>query len=842
MKTVLLLGLLCASWTFQLSAQCATCYSIEEATKNPLSVRYLNLNAQGLTSLGNELEQFPNLEELIVSNNSITDISVDFMKLPKLVKVDFSYNPGFNFAFLPESFFNTKIEIIKATNCNLIFLPIDMGKLSKLKVLNVSNNKLPGLPFTLSNCLKLEEIDLANNKLQKNKGIFSDFWKLKKINVSGNPELRVQDLIYSLEQKDSLKELVLSLNTSRKIFGKNIANLNVESLHFVNTNIASFNPAIQQNRALKKIIFEDCKILDPEKVYGQLDKIPNLEGMSYLHTDVNNQVKKLNQLKRLNIQESFIDPSTNLNSFKKLDLLGIYNSPIESEQLPQLKDSVQLETKVFEISNEMQSNQLPSLSSREPMIKTIQGNVAQEVKFENSFFKIPENAFLTQDKQIYTGPVTLEVKEYNDAIINALEGMPMMIRESGRTELFTSSGMFEFRALTEDGKTLAPNPDALIEVELKDLQPEEQTNLYAYDTVSNNWTQIGTPIQDSYNQVLNAYIDSLTSIPDMMLIQRNIISVPIQLNFKKRRNRPSELSFSSIERPLKYGKFFVKKDVNIYLDDRHTVYFTKQKWIIDSILDQAAYDLFKKIKKEQEALYSRSTEFNRSNYGSIPRLFKNVELIPDFENDCYRLSMIYKGDSVRLPIYLNSKKVSVKREQIQNGKFYQHYSILKRKNDKKVKNINDFLRKNEEKLAREIRLKLIYQKEIAMIRSNIYPANLSFRITTFGFINCDRPTPPQILNTLEFDDQGIDQNGDTISIPKNLRYAQTNQNTYAEIHHKFIPEFAKGTAILFFAISAVEIAVIRSWKTIKGVCHPIIERISIEGLDSNQIKALMLRE
>lgn len=101
--------------------------------------RVLDLSNQGLDKIPSYVFDRTSLEELNVSNNSLTGaVQGEIRHLQNLKKLDLSNN-------------------------QMTGVPAEVGQLQKLEFLNLSNNQLTGLPYELGNLKNLKVLDLSGN-------------------------------------------------------------------------------------------------------------------------------------------------------------------------------------------------------------------------------------------------------------------------------------------------------------------------------------------------------------------------------------------------------------------------------------------------------------------------------------------------------------------------------------------------------------------------------------------------------------------------------------------------------------------------------------------------------
>jgi len=100
----------------------------------------LDLGNQGLTQIPSYVFNLKNLEELNVSNNSLTGAIRS--QIGQLVN----------------------LKILDASNNLMTGVPAEVGQLKKLEVLNLSNNRLTGLPNELGNLSSLKSFNISGNQ------------------------------------------------------------------------------------------------------------------------------------------------------------------------------------------------------------------------------------------------------------------------------------------------------------------------------------------------------------------------------------------------------------------------------------------------------------------------------------------------------------------------------------------------------------------------------------------------------------------------------------------------------------------------------------------------------
>ncbi|MBP5557310.1 MAG: leucine-rich repeat domain-containing protein [Bacteroidales bacterium] len=113
--------------------------SIEEASESPEEVYRMKLKIKA-DSLPDELFQFTNLQELVVSHCKLSVLNARIGELTQLQRLDVSAN-------------------------HLVVLPESICQLKNLKDLIINRNIIAALPQNIGNMVSLEYIDAWNNPL-----------------------------------------------------------------------------------------------------------------------------------------------------------------------------------------------------------------------------------------------------------------------------------------------------------------------------------------------------------------------------------------------------------------------------------------------------------------------------------------------------------------------------------------------------------------------------------------------------------------------------------------------------------------------------------------------------
>jgi Leucine-rich repeat (LRR) protein len=125
----------------------------------------LNLDANALTALPNEIGELKNLECLTVSCNKLQTLPPSYRKLTKLESLHLASN-----AFQAFPLVICQLEAMKFLDlsCNQIdLLPPTLSKLSSLRTLMLFNNKISEWPDALCDLIELRTLWLGKNELKR---------------------------------------------------------------------------------------------------------------------------------------------------------------------------------------------------------------------------------------------------------------------------------------------------------------------------------------------------------------------------------------------------------------------------------------------------------------------------------------------------------------------------------------------------------------------------------------------------------------------------------------------------------------------------------------------------
>lgn len=164
--------------------------NLEEAKKNALAVKQLDLNNFSGTLPTDWDVLFPNLESLSLQNDNLLEVPASITRLKKLRVLNLSGNPirtvpesMAQLTTLEELYLNNdaaldlpqtlkilaklpKLKSLHLDNDGLVQLPQELYALKQLESLYLNNNKLPEIPRQLEGLPHLQYLEMRNNKLQ----------------------------------------------------------------------------------------------------------------------------------------------------------------------------------------------------------------------------------------------------------------------------------------------------------------------------------------------------------------------------------------------------------------------------------------------------------------------------------------------------------------------------------------------------------------------------------------------------------------------------------------------------------------------------------------------------
>eukprot|EP00088_Acartia_fossae_P025651 TRINITY_DN2645_c0_g1_i12.p1 TRINITY_DN2645_c0_g1~~TRINITY_DN2645_c0_g1_i12.p1 ORF type:complete len:617 (-),score=125.57 TRINITY_DN2645_c0_g1_i12:888-2702(-) len=182
----------CDIKTLDLSAQNLTC--VPEQVANCTALQKLNLSNNKIQSLPRFLENLQNLEELIVSNNclqirqiSYSSAFIDSKSEAQPSLEENSKEDAPTRESKQEDSIYTEDELCKAGESELAdFEEVDFSCLSSLKTIDLSNNELHEFPATLCKSKSLQRLNLSQNHLRCLPEVFYSYYRIRHLILDNN--------------------------------------------------------------------------------------------------------------------------------------------------------------------------------------------------------------------------------------------------------------------------------------------------------------------------------------------------------------------------------------------------------------------------------------------------------------------------------------------------------------------------------------------------------------------------------------------------------------------------------------------------------------------------------
>ncbi|KAK9866273.1 hypothetical protein WJX84_010719 [Apatococcus fuscideae] len=172
------------------------------------SLRYLNLNACGLTQIPEMLSELHGLETLDLEDNELglEDGSAAVM--------------GRSLTSL------SRLQCLNVAQCRLSHLPAIVERLSGLRILDLTNNRITneGLPASLARLPHLKAIGLKKNRLTSVPRLLGGLRSLQELYLEDNEDLQVGEGLDFIAQLPALRMVMM---------GKTQGSWNSRSLHFM---------------------------------------------------------------------------------------------------------------------------------------------------------------------------------------------------------------------------------------------------------------------------------------------------------------------------------------------------------------------------------------------------------------------------------------------------------------------------------------------------------------------------------------------------------------------------------------------------------------------------------
>ncbi len=334
---------------------------------------------------------------------------------------------------------------------------------------------------------------------------------------------------------------------------------------------------------------------------------------------------------------------------------------------------------------------------------------------------IPKNAFADENGKPLKGEVELRYREFHDAADFFVSGIPMTYDSAGVKYQFESAGMMEMLAY-QNGKQVNMSPDKSINVELASNYKGTEYNLYALDTIHNNWACLGK------DKVKNGKTSEAIIKEELLLAVQETPAYKTIETKKVEVAKEKEVQIAALPKSAPEPKKPVqakkeKYTFNIDVDAKEYPELAVYKGLLFEVsdenknFDKSMYDI-----TWDEAIVREGTKKGENYSLTLKKATKKYDLIvyPVFEGKNYETAMKdFQDKFTKYNLALDKRKTDEKR--IEDD--YQAKLIA--------------LKKQQEELERKWKQEQDNQFKMAETRGKVMRV---FSIMHFGIFNCDNPS------------------------------------------------------------------------------------------------------
>jgi Leucine-rich repeat (LRR) protein len=205
------------------------------ALKTQTNLKYLYLDNNKLI-FAPEIGNFLQLEELSIEENGLTLIPETYFNLKSLKCLNLNKNP---LRCINNMFFNTlqNLSILWLNNCELMYLPKEIGGLKFLEKLGLKSNCLQDLPEEIGSLTSLRWLNLEKNEIGDLSDKFKNLKNLNYLNLSFNKLEKIPNYFYEM---NNLNIVLVQHNQIRAFSDEDVLGLS-----FLNKLDISANPCIK---------------------------------------------------------------------------------------------------------------------------------------------------------------------------------------------------------------------------------------------------------------------------------------------------------------------------------------------------------------------------------------------------------------------------------------------------------------------------------------------------------------------------------------------------------------------------------------------------------------------
>ncbi|MCB9189988.1 MAG: leucine-rich repeat domain-containing protein [Flavobacteriales bacterium] len=689
------------------------------------------LNSQSIDEIPSSLFTYRSVEKLGLGDNFITTLPDGFKDLIHLKQLDLSNNKNIDLKQSLTVLADCKLTDLNLSECNLAYVPFEIGKIKTLAHLDLSNNFIIDVPLYFGKLKKLEHLDLSGNDLTD---IDQGLWKckeLKVLDISDMKNLNMNEICMDLLPLNKLQ--LVSVSYLQDTLPVEFGAIKTQAWKIDNSRITVLPSTLSNNTTLTEVSFDYCPSVNFDQVLEDLSKAPNLTQLRISQSidELPLSVAQLSKLKILDLSNNNLTslPIT-ASDLPELNQLVLYGNEFSAEEWQKIlanfpNCNIQSNNIPAANNDEMSSNSTEIIQAPLPQItlptttEKINPLVKNTIEAEGTLISIPADAFVDAQGNPVKGTVEITYQQYDDPLEIFLSGIPMKYDSGTVSTYFQSAGMFDIRA-NADGQEVFLAPDKQIKIDFASNSADRDFNFYSFNETSGSWNfnNVTTPSSPTIEEsvVLNNWKTGKPVSPKVNgkpYLQTEEIGVKLVKN-KSGYYYRIQTHFDPGGYKLKLPEIIdVKKNSFLYTDDnlaRTTRTFLNK------------YYGHKKTKKD----------FNT-------KIANEVLFEIDEENDCYLLTIDHGDTILQLPMKLANRVVSnYDKEQKNNAIFWKKYGKslqkIRKANQKTIDAYELALGQFEQELkAYEEVMRDWYEKnpdKEAVTRQVI--------IDNFGIWNCDR--------------------------------------------------------------------------------------------------------
>jgi hypothetical protein len=336
-------------------------------------------------------------------------------------------------------------------------------------------------------------------------------------------------------------------------------------------------------------------------------------------------------------------------------------------------------------------------------------------------------------------------------------------------------------------------------------------------------------------------LDVLPDVSADELIDFNQRSVRVGMMYKRKRKDPYQLSFVRLGKRAKVIRSPIQVSPNVKTGDPDQTWICDgvKHWEIDTVITPEIAAELKMIKKSQKisTRYWRKKSIDKN----VPQQISDLAIDLDEDHDNYRLTFDFRGEQYSYPV-VASIKGSPARVQEKEKRNYNAYHKKVKMAQKEQEAIEKYKNGRMKRIVQQLREERAKKLEKEQFSNPMIRENLQFGLVEFGLVNCDyfgRNVPSGYASI----ESVRDDRGEEVQVPDAVRNVFMDDNSYVLTSSKRVPvyEQKKKGHVIFFMLSAIEVAVIKGWEILKnGNRKAIIERVSIEGVPPTEIRQQIL--